>query len=258
MGTHRASPYAGASVLQCGSRLEEAIGAVILLHGRGGSAKDSITLEGELRLPGVGFLAPQVVGHTWYPNSFLAPIESNEPWLTSALEIVHALTRRCAAAGIDAKHVAIVGFSRGACLACEFIARYPQRYGALVAFTGGLFGPVGSDLHHAGKLLGTPVLLSSGDPDPYVPWKRVQETEKELTSMGANVHTQRYPDRPHSILPEELQAAQNLLEPVFRLPPDRQRRVASSLPYYRENTGLEINSLDATLAKPTACSQQKL
>jgi dienelactone hydrolase len=122
-----------------------------------------------------------------------------------------------------------------------------------VAFTGGLFGPVGTDLHHAGKLLGTPVLLSSGDPDPYVPWKRVQETEKELTSMGANVHTQRYPDRPHTILPEELQAVQNLLEPVFRLPPDRQRRVASSLPYDRENTGLEINNLDATLAKPTAC-----
>jgi predicted esterase len=258
MSTHRASPYTGASVLQRGSPLEEAIGAVILLHGRGGSAKDILTLGEELRLPGVGFLAPEVVGHTWYPNSFLAPIESHEPWLTSALEIVHALTRRCAAAGIDTKHVAIVGFSQGACLACEFIARYPQRYAALVAFTGGLFGPIGSDLHHTGKLLGTPVLLSSGDPDLYVPWNRVEETAKELTAMGAIVHAQRYPGRPHTILPEELQAGHSLLEPVFTLPANRQGRVASSLPYDRENTGLETNNLDVALTKSTASSQQKL
>jgi predicted esterase len=242
MGTH-ASPYTGASVLQRGSPLEEATGAVILLHGRGGSAKDILAVGGELRLPGVGFLAPQVVGHTWYPNSSLAPIESNEPWVTSALEIVYALTRRCAAAGIDTKRVAIVGFSQGACLACEFIARYPQRYAALVAFTGGLIGPIGGNLHHTGKLLGTPVLLSSGDPDPQVPWNRVQETAKELAEMGAIVHTQRYPGRAHTILPEELQAGRSLLEPVFTLPADRQRRVASSLPYDRENTGLEINNL---------------
>ena len=234
MGTYSASPYAGVSVLQRGSPLEEAIGAVILLHGRGGSAKDILTLGGELDLPGVGFLAPQVVGHTWYPNSVLAPIASNEPWLTSALEIVHALTRRCAAAGIDTKRVAILGFSQGACLACEFIASYPQRYAALVAFTGGLIGPIGSDLHHTGKLLGTPVLLSSGDPDPHVPWERVQETAKELTAMGAVVHTQRYPGRPHTILPEELQTGRRLLESVFTLPTDRQRRIASLLRYERE------------------------
>jgi phospholipase/carboxylesterase len=245
MDAHSVSPYAGVSVLQRGSSLEEATGAVILLHGRGGSAKDILTLVSELRLPGVGFLAPQVVGHTWYPNSFLASIESNEPWLTSALEIVHALIRRCAAAGIDTKRIAIVGFSQGACLACEFIARYPQRYAAVVAFTGGLIGQIGSDLHHTGKLLGTPVLLSSGDPDPHVPWQRVQETAKELTAMGAIVHTQRYPGRPHTILPEELQAARSLLEPVSTLPADRQRRVASPLPCDRENTGLEISNLEA-------------
>jgi predicted esterase len=218
MGTHPPSPHAGASILQSGPRLEEATGAVILLHGRGASAEDILTLGSELGLPAVGFLAPQAEGNTWYPNSFLAPIESNEPWLTSALELVHALTRRCAAAGIDTERVAIIGFSQGACLACEFIARYPQRYAALVAFTGGLIGPMGSDLHHTGTLLGTPVLLSSGDPDPHVPWKRVQETAKELTAMGAILHTQRYPGRPHTILPEELQAARTLLEPVFTLP----------------------------------------
>lgn len=117
--------------------MEEAIGAVILLHGRGGSAKDIRTLGGELHLPGVGALAPQVVGHTWYPNSFLAPSECNEPWLSSALEIVQALTRRRAVAGIDTKRVAIVGFSPRACLACEFIARYQQRYAALVAMAFG-------------------------------------------------------------------------------------------------------------------------
>jgi predicted esterase len=217
MGTRPVSPHAAARILQRGSPLEEATGAVMLLHGRGGSAEDILTLGDELRLPRVAFLAPQAAEYSWYPNSFLATIESNEPWLTSALQLVHDLTRRCAAAGIDTKRIAIVGFSQGACLACEFIARYPQRYAALVAFTGGLIGPIGSDLHHTGSLLETPVLLSSGDPDPHVPWKRVQETAKELTAMGAIVHTQRYPGRSHTILPEELQAARSLLEPVFTL-----------------------------------------
>ena len=218
IAAHIPSPHAEARVLERGIALEDALGAVILLHGRGGSAEDILALGNELRLSKAALLAPQAAGHTWYPNSFLAPIESNEPWLTSALDLVRTLVGRCAAAGIPSERVAIVGFSQGACLASEYVARHPQRYGALVAFTGGLIGPPGSDLHHAGALDGTPVLLSSGDPDPHVPWTRVQETAEQFTRMGAVIQTQRYPGRPHTILPEEVQAARELLGSVLTLP----------------------------------------
>jgi len=209
------SPHRDSKILERGAALDEAAGAVILLHGRGASAEDILVLGEHLRLMGVALLAPEAAGHTWYPNSFLAPIASNEPWLTSALELVHHLVSRCGTAGIGTERVVIAGFSQGACLASEFVARYPQRYGAVLAFTGGLIGPPGSDLHHAGELSGTPVLLSSGDPDPHVPWSRVEETAQQLRAMGAAVRVERYRGRPHTVLPEELQMARDFLRTFF-------------------------------------------
>jgi len=215
MGMDALSPHRERNTLEHGVALNEAAGAVILLHGRGASAEDILMLGEHLRLAGVALLAPQATGRSWYPNSFLAPIESNEPWLTSALELIDRLVGRCRTAGISSERLVIAGFSQGACLASEFVARYPRRYGAVLAFTGGLIGPLGSDLHHAGELLGTPILLSSGDPDPHVPWSRVEETASQLTTMGAEVRVERYPGRPHTVLPEELQIARDFLRAFF-------------------------------------------
>jgi len=215
MGMDALSPHRESNTLEHGVALNEAAGAVILLHGRGASAEDILMLGEHLRLARVALFAPQATSHSWYPNSFLAPIENNEPWLTSALELIDHLVGRCHTAGISSERLVIAGFSQGACLASEFVARYPRRYGAVLAFTGGLVGPLGSDLHHAGKLLGTPVLLSSGDPDPHVPWSRVEETASQLTAMGAKVRVERYPGRPHTVLPEELQIARDFLRAFF-------------------------------------------
>ncbi len=198
-------------VLSRGAQLERATGVLILLHGRGGSATDMLALGQELSQADTALLAPQAAGHTWYPNSFLAPLSQNEPWLTSALKRVETLVQQCSAAGVPAERIGIVGFSQGACLASEFAARQPRQYAAIVAFTGGLLGPLGSDLHHAGSLQGTSVLFSSGDPDPHVPWRRVEETAEEFWSMGALVRTTRLKGRPHTILPEEIRAARELL-----------------------------------------------
>ena len=210
-------PHGTGIVLNGGDGLQEASGVMILLHGRGGSAAEMIGLGNEIGLPGIALLAPQAAEHTWYPNSFLAPLSQNEPWLTSALNRVQGILEQCAASGISAERVAIVGFSQGACLSSEFIARHPQRYAAVIAFTGGLIGPLGGDLHHAGSLHGTAVLLSSGDPDPHVPWARVEETAQQLRSMGASVRADRFPGRPHTILPEELHAASSLLHSAFAI-----------------------------------------
>jgi phospholipase/carboxylesterase len=205
-------PHVGSNVLQDGAPLSQADLAVVLLHGRGGSAENILELGSAFRLPNVAYLAPQAAGHSWYPLSFLAPREANEPHLSSAMAKVESVVRSLEQAGFRRKCVVVAGFSQGACLATEFLASHPARYGGLIALTGGLIGPPGSLRHSsAGELAGTPALLCSGDPDPHVPWARVEESAAILQAMGAKVTTKRYPGRPHTITQEELELARNLL-----------------------------------------------
>jgi len=185
--------------------------AVILLHGRGGSADDILGLRDEFGLPDALYLAPEAQGRSWYPNSFLAPIERNEPWLTKSLAKVGETVDSALRQGIALENIVIAGFSQGACLATEFVARNAARYGGLIAFTGGLIGPPGTDFQYSGSLAGTPAFLGSGDPDPHVPWARVQESADVLTSMGADVTPRRYPGMPHTISREEIEEARALL-----------------------------------------------
>lgn len=184
---------------------------MILLHGRGASAEDILGL-GQALAPGDwALLAPQAAGHTWYPYSFLAPRRENEPFLTSALAKVGALVAQALASGVPSERIVLAGFSQGACLATEFAGRHPRRYGAVLAFTGGLIGPPGEPIALTGDLAGTPVLLSSGDPDPHVPWARVEQTADLLTGIGANVTLRRHAGRPHTVLAEEIQESRRLL-----------------------------------------------
>jgi phospholipase/carboxylesterase len=142
-------------------------------------------------------------GHTWYPNSFLAPMERNEPSWSSALELVASIIEKLADEGVPHTKVAILGFSQGACLATEFVARNPIRYGGLVAFTGGLIGPPGTVFRHSGDLGGTPCFLGSGDPDPHVPWGRVKESASILSALGGKLTLKRYAGMPHTISSDE-------------------------------------------------------
>lgn len=207
--------HRNATLHRFGEPVEKASGAIVLLHGRGGSAEDILLLGREMYLSGLAYLAPQAANNTWYPYSFLAPTEQNEPWLTSALAKVKETVQLANDAGIPADRIVICGFSQGACLATEFVARNPQRYGGLIAFTGGLIGPEDADLTHTGDLAGTPVFFGSGDPDPHVPWSRVQQSAKILGAMGASVTTRRYEGRPHTITREELEFGKRLLEDAF-------------------------------------------
>jgi predicted esterase len=204
-------PHRNTPMIRTGAELGKARAAVVLLHGRGASAEDILGLASEMHHAEMAYLAPQAAGHTWYPYSFLAPLEENEPWLSSALEKVASVAAMCADAGIGRERIAVCGFSQGACLATEFVARHPARYGALIALTGGLIGPPEMDLRHEGSLEGTAALFSSGDPDPHVPWKRVQDSAAELERMGAQVETMRYANRPHTIVEAEIEAARRLI-----------------------------------------------
>jgi len=159
-------------------------------------------------------VAPQAVGHTWYPNSFLAPLESNQPYLDSALQKIESVVFDLLARGVPVERIALLGFSQGACLATEFAARHPRKYGAVIGLTGGLIGPPGTPRDYAGSLAGTAVFLGAGDPDPHVPFARVQETEAVLKKMGATVDLRHYPGLPHTINADEIEAVHDLLERI--------------------------------------------
>jgi phospholipase/carboxylesterase len=197
-----------------GTPIANATGAIVLLHGRGGSAEDILPLGDSIAPAGFALLAPQVTGNSWYPYSFLAPREQNEPYLSSALEQVRNAVEIALGAGIAAEKIVLAGFSQGACLATEFTGRNPRRYGALIAFTGGLIGPLDEPLALTGDLAGTPCLLSSGDPDPHVPWARVEQSADLLTQIGGRVSRHRYPGRPHTVISQEIDLARKLLADV--------------------------------------------
>jgi predicted esterase len=205
------SPHAAQPIIRAGVPLPDARAVLILLHGRGASAEEIIALGEALAPSGCAFIAPQAAQHTWYPYSFLARRSENEPWLSSAIAKVQESVSIALDAGIPLSKVVLAGFSQGACLATEFIGRNPNRYGALLAFTGGLIGPLEEPIQLDGDLAGTPVLLSAGDPDPHVPWQRVEQTAELLRSIGGNVTLQRYPGKSHSIVQEEVDLAGKLL-----------------------------------------------
>lgn len=209
-------PHAGGRVLHTGAPLAEAAGVVILLHGRGATAEDILSVADAMDADSLAYLAPQAAGYAWYPNSFLAERESNEPYLTSALKKVESVVQIALEAGFTRDKIVIGGFSQGACLSTEFVATHPARYAGMIAWTGGLIGPLGSDVSHTGDLSGTPALLLSGDPDPHVPWSRVEESAAVLGSMGADVTTKRYPGKPHSVSPDEIALARELLQKCAR------------------------------------------
>ncbi len=208
------SPHRNQPVITRGQALETASGAVILLHGRGGSAKDILGLADEIQLPQLAYLAPEAAGHTWYPYSFLVPLEQNEPWLTSALNLVGTILEGLERDGFPHNKVALMGFSQGACLATEFVARNPKTYAGLIALTGGLIGPEGTIFRYSGDLANTPCFLGSGDPDPYVPWERVKESATQLSKLGGNVTLKRYPGKPHTITSDEITDVKKILSPL--------------------------------------------
>ncbi|HEV8631559.1 MAG TPA: dienelactone hydrolase family protein [Thermoanaerobaculia bacterium] len=205
-------PHQGLPAVRVGAVAGEARAAAILVHGRGASPADILGLAKPLWRPEVAYVAPAAAGHTWYPQSFLAPLAANEPWLSSALRRLRELVAELGDEGLPPERLLVLGFSQGACLTLEHAARCPQRYGGVVALTGGLIGPPGTPRDYPGSLAGTPVFLGAGDPDPHVPWERVEESAAVLERMGARVRLERYPGLGHAIDADELAAARELLD----------------------------------------------
>jgi len=200
-----------ARVLAAGSPLGQATAAMILVHGRGATAEDILSLGRELGRPDLAYLAPQAEGYSWYPYSFLAPMERNEPGLSNGLALLDHLVERLGAEGIPPERTVLLGFSQGACLSLEYAARNARRFGGVAGLSGGLIGPPETPRDYPGSFDGTPVFLGCSDRDPHIPLQRVKESTEVLTRMGAQVTERIYPAMGHTVNEDELEQVRSLL-----------------------------------------------
>jgi phospholipase/carboxylesterase len=203
----------GQRVLQAGEPLDSARAAMILLHGRGATAEDIMTVASEVQAPGWIYFAPQAAGSAWYPNPFTAPLEANEPYLTAALQMITKLVERVEAR-VPAQRLLLLGFSQGACLALEWCARNARRYGAIAGLSGGLIGPEGASRDYPGTFDGTPVFLGCSDFDPYIPKHRVEEAGDVLARMGGSVDMRFYAGMGHLVSEDEIAVLRDLIAAI--------------------------------------------
>jgi len=210
------SPHKGQPVLSAGASLESATATLIMIHGRGATADSILSLVPELDQPGVAYLAPQAANFTWYPNSFLMPIPSNEPGLSSGLAVIEDVLAHVLAAGIPAEKVMLLGFSQGACLSLEFVARHTRKYGGVAGLSGGLIGPDDTPRDYPGSLDGTPVFLGCSDVDSHIPKARVLESADVFRQLGGKVTMRLYANMAHTLNQDEIDFVREMMTPLAR------------------------------------------
>lgn len=199
------------NIQTAGKSLKEAEKVLIMIHGRGADARDILGLASHLNASEYALLAPEATNNTWYPHSFMAKPEQNEPWLSSALDLLKEMVDDVTKEGIIPGNIYFLGFSQGACLTLEFVARHAQKFGGVVALTGGLIGDKIRLDNYSGDFNDTSVFLGTGNPDPHVPVERVKESAKILEKMNAKVHMKVYDGRPHTISQDEIEEANRLI-----------------------------------------------
>ena len=199
------------NIITAGQPLTSESKVLILLHGRGATAEDILSLSQYLNVKDFALLAPQATNNSWYPQSFLSPPAQNEPWLSSALSIINEVVEDVLLKGVTEQHIYFAGFSQGACLTLEYITRNARQYGGAVAFTGGLIGDKIYAENYTGDFQQTPIFIGTSDPDPHVPVPRVLATEAQLKKMNANVQVKVYPNMGHTINDDEIKWANELV-----------------------------------------------
>lgn len=191
--------------------MTEASKVLIMIHGRGGTAENILSLAEHLDVKEYALVAPQATNNTWYPYSFMAPLAQNEPWLSSALRVLGDVVNDLLSQGFTEKQLYFLGFSQGACLTLEFVTRNAARYGGIAAFTGGLIGDKIYKEHYAGDFRQTPVFIGTSDPDMHVPVERVYATTNILKDLNADVTEKVYPNMGHTITQDEIEKANTLV-----------------------------------------------
>lgn len=204
-------PHQDQPLVTAGADVADAAAAVVMVHGRGATARSIVEMGGEFHHEGVAYLAPQAARNEWYPNSFLADVATNEPGRTSGLQAVRDAVETATDAGIPLERVLVLGFSQGGCLASEFVARNPSRYGGLAVLSGGLIGSEVDPEAFEGSVEGTPVFLGCSDVDPHIPVERVHLTAEVLERLDGDVDERIYEGMGHGVNEDELAAVDELV-----------------------------------------------
>lgn len=199
------------NIQTAGKSLNEAKKVLIMIHGRGAGARDILGLASHFKVAEYALLAPEATNNTWYPYSFMANPEQNEPWLSSALDLLKNMVEDITTQGITAENIYFLGFSQGACLTLEFVTRHAQKFGGVAAFTGGLIGDKINLENYSGDFIGTPIFIGTGNPDPHVPIERVHESVRILKEMNAKLYLQVHEGRPHTISPDEVEEVNRVI-----------------------------------------------
>lgn len=209
-------PHAGQRVMHAGAPLDTARAVMIMVHGRNAAPENILELSDVLDRPEFAYVGPAAAGGTWYPYSFMAPREQNEPGISSGLAVIESLVTTLIARGFPAERIVLLGFSQGACLTSEFSIRHPRRYGGVMALSGGLIGPPGTTWDDVTTSLdGTPVFLGCSDMDPHVPAERVRESEAVFRRLGAAVTRKLYPGMGHIVNGDEIENVQRVMDEVL-------------------------------------------
>jgi phospholipase/carboxylesterase len=203
--------FDGKNIVSAGKDLKLAEKVLIMLHGRGGSAEDILSISGYLQVKDYALLAPQAANNTWYPYSFLAPSSQNEPWLSAALALLSDMQMDLTKKGFQTENIYWLGFSQGACVALEYVARNATRFGGVAAFTGGLIGDKIYPENYTGDFEGTPIFIGSSNPDPHVPVERVHASSNILRTMNAEVTQKLYNNMGHTISQDEIDTVNKLI-----------------------------------------------
>ena len=207
-------PHQKSNTVHAGADIENADGAMIMIHGRGATAESIITLADEFGDHNLHLVAPQASQFQWYPYSFLAPTDRNEPGLSSGLQAIHNIIRELEDKGIQREKIILLGFSQGACLASEFVARHPAKYGGLIVLSGGLIGDSISAENYSGSLEKTPVFMGCSDIDPHIPVERVDESAEILEGLGASMSKKIYPGMGHTVNQDEINHAIEIINHI--------------------------------------------
>lgn len=208
-------PHQNQALETSGASIDEAQAAMILIHGRGATAAGIMGLAAEFNMPEFHYLAPQAEGHTWYPYSFMERTEKNEPGISSGLQRIHDLFEHLEENGIEREHTILLGFSQGACLATEYAARHPLKFGGVIAYSGGLIGEEVDPGAYEGELESTPVFLGCSSNDPHIPESRVDETEEVMSKLNGGVTKKIYPNMGHTICEDEIEYTRNLMKRIL-------------------------------------------
>jgi len=208
-------PHQNSTVLEHGASLSRAKAAMIMIHGRGATAKGMLPMADQFAQPDFHYLAPQAQNHTWYPYSFLEPQKKNQPGLSSGLQLIYDLLDTITKEGVPKQKIILLGFSQGACLVTEFAARHPQKLGGVVALSGGLIGPTISMDNYSGEMDQTPVFIGCSDDDPYVPNERLDETSAVFEKLNADLNKQIYKGMGHTINEEEIKTVRGMMADIL-------------------------------------------